>query len=338
MVGGGGLMVRFRVLVVGVVVLGLLGSGLVGADGGGVVLQEDGGGGVPLGSDLFDDVPEGHWADEEVGWAVSNGILEGVGGGRFDLEGVVPRWQIVSVLFRAFLLAGGEPVGVGGLGSDSFVDVPEGHVADGEIGWAVESGITRGVGGGRFDPDGSVTRAQIVTFLFRLSGLLGGPVEGGGLGSDSFVDVPEGHWADDEVGWAVAGGVTVGVGGGRFDLDGVVSRAQIVTFLFRVVGLVSRVTEVRERLVGLLEDVNQGVLSVQELFLPEVAEVVDLASVLPPGSRLVPDTTSVVVVGDAAGLVIKVVSPGEEDVYYLGLFQWRMDRWWLAVTIPLPTR
>ena len=49
---------------------------------------------------------------------------------------------------------------------------------------------------------------------------------------------PVGHWADEEVGWAVAGGVTVGVGGGRFDLDGVVSRAQIVTFLFRVVGLV----------------------------------------------------------------------------------------------------
>ena len=239
MVGGGGVMVRFRVWVVLVLVLGLLGSGLVGADGGGVVLQEggDGGGGVPLGSGLFDDVPEGHWADEEVGWAVSNGVMEGVGGGRFDLVGVVPRWQIVSVLFRAFVLAGGEPVG-GGLGSDVFVDVPVGHVADVEIGWAVASGITRGVGGGRFDPDGSVTRAQIVTFLFRLSGLLGGPVGGGGLGSDVFVDVPVGHWADEEVGWAVVGGVTVGVGGGRFDLGRVVSRAQIVTFLFRVVGLV----------------------------------------------------------------------------------------------------
>ena len=238
-VGGGGVMVRVRVLVVVVLVLGLLGSGLVGAvDGGGVVLQEDGGGGVPLGSGLFDDVPVGHWADEEVGWAVSNGVMEGVGGGRFDLGGVVPRWQIVSVLFRAFVLAGGSVDGGGGLGSDSFVDVPVGHVADGEIGWAVESGITQGVGGGRFDPDASVTRAQIVTFLFRLSGLLGGPVDGGGLGSEVFVDVPVGHWADEEVGWAVAGGVTVGVGGGRFDLDGVVSRAQIVTFLFRVVRLV----------------------------------------------------------------------------------------------------
>ena len=196
-------------------------------------------GGVPLGSGLIDDVPEGHWADEEVGWAVSNGVMEGVGGGRFDLEGVVPRWQMVSALFRAFGLAGGKGEAGGvPLGSDSFVDVPVGHVADGEIGWAVASGITRGVGGGRFDPDGSVTRAQIVTFLYRLSGLLDGPVGGGGLGSDVFVDVPAGHWADEEVGWAVDVGVTVGVGDNRFDLDRVVSRAQIVTFLFRVVGLV----------------------------------------------------------------------------------------------------
>ena len=125
-------MVRVRVLVVVVLVLvlGLLGSGLVDAGVGGVVLQEDGGGRVPLGSGLFDDVPVGHWADEEVGWAVANGVMEGVGGGRFDLEGVVPRWRIVSVLFRAFVLAGGEPVGGGGLGSDVFVDVPVGHVAD----------------------------------------------------------------------------------------------------------------------------------------------------------------------------------------------------------------
>ena len=44
----------------------------------------------------------------QVGWAVSNGLMEGVGGGRFDLEGVVPRWQIVSALYGAFGLAGGK--------------------------------------------------------------------------------------------------------------------------------------------------------------------------------------------------------------------------------------
>ena len=214
-------------------------SGLVGAAGAGdgVVLQE-GGGGEPLGSDLFDDVPVGHWADEEVGWAVSSGVMGGVADGGFDLEGVVPRWQIVAFLFRASRLVGGSVGDEELVGSDGFSDVPVGHEADREIGWAVSSGITQGVGGGRFGPDGSVTRAQIVTFLFRLTGLVDGPVAAGGVGSDRFLDVPVGHWADEEVGWAVMNGVTRGVGDGLFDLDQVVTRAQIATFLFRVVQFV----------------------------------------------------------------------------------------------------
>ena len=174
--------------------------------------REEGGGGGPLGSDLFGDVPVGHWADEEVGWAVSSGVMGGVDDGRFDLDGVVPRWRIVTFLFRASRLVGGSVGEEEMVGSDSFVDVPVGHEADREIGWAVESGITEGVGGGRFGLEGSVTRAQIVTFLFRLAGLVDGPVAGGGLGSDSFVDVPVGHWADEEVGWAVVNGVTPGGG------------------------------------------------------------------------------------------------------------------------------
>ena len=232
---------RLRVFVALVLVLGLMVSVVARGEDSSVV---QGVGGEGLGSDLFDDVPVGHWADEEVGWAVTNGVMEGVGGRRFDLQGVVPRWQIAAFLYRASVLAGDSPVDDGLLGSASFVDVPVGHVADEEIGWAVAKRITVGVGQGRFDPDGSVTRAQIVTFLYRLTGLVGGPVGGGGLGSGSFVDIPVGHWADEEVGWAVANGITVGVGHGRFALNRVVTRAQIATFLFRVHRLVDESTSV----------------------------------------------------------------------------------------------
>ena len=59
-----------------------------------------------------------------------------------------------------------------GAGSGFFDDIPVGHEADRQIGWAVTNRITSGVGQGRFDPDGTVTRAQIVTFLYRINNLL----------------------------------------------------------------------------------------------------------------------------------------------------------------------
>ncbi len=66
--------------------------------------------GTPLGSDTFDDVPAGHWADEAIGWAVQNGITSGVGDDRFDPNGTVTRAQIVTFLHRAVnLLEGNTP-------------------------------------------------------------------------------------------------------------------------------------------------------------------------------------------------------------------------------------
>lgn len=189
------------------------------------------------GSDLFDDVPAGHWADEAVGWAVSNGLMAGVADRRFGVAEKVPRWEIVTFLFRLADLTG-ISVDNGGLGSAGFTDVPAGHRADREIGWAVASGITQGRGGGLFDLDGLVNRAQIVTFLFRLADLTDIPMDNAVLGSASFTDVPAGHWADDEIGWAVANRITQGVGNGLFDMGRVVTRAQIAAFMFRVARVV----------------------------------------------------------------------------------------------------
>ena len=49
----------------------------------------------------------------------------------------------------------------------SFADVPADSYYAQAVAWAVENGITAGVGGGRFDPNSTCTRAQIVTFLYR---------------------------------------------------------------------------------------------------------------------------------------------------------------------------
>ena len=79
----------------------------------------------------------------------------------------------------ASLLAAGAAAGQES-GSDTFIDVPAGHWADQAIGWAVANDITRGVAADRFDPDGTVTRAQIVTFLYRTFHFIqGNPVTAG---------------------------------------------------------------------------------------------------------------------------------------------------------------
>ena len=109
------------------------------------------------GSDVFDDVPSGHWADEAIGWAVSNGITVGVGEGRFDLDGIVTRAQIITFLYRT--VSSLEHDSVGGTpakGSDIFGDVPSGHWADNAVGWAVSNGIVAGVSEDAFDLNGTV--------------------------------------------------------------------------------------------------------------------------------------------------------------------------------------
>ena len=146
----------------------LIAMALVVSLGGTTVAQTE----EPKGSDTFDDVPVGHWADEEIGWAVANGITVGVGGGRFDLEGIVNRAQIFTLLYRTINLLQGIPVTA--LGSDMFDDVPVGHWADEEIGWAVSNGVVSGVSKTVFDLEGTVSRAEMVTFIQRTVNLIQG--------------------------------------------------------------------------------------------------------------------------------------------------------------------
>ena len=58
---------------------------------------------TPKGSDIFDDVPADHWANEAIGWAVQNGITSGVAPTKFDPNGTVTRAQIVTFLHRALV-------------------------------------------------------------------------------------------------------------------------------------------------------------------------------------------------------------------------------------------
>lgn len=110
--------------------------------------------------------------------------------------------------------------------SGSFVDVSKSAWYYKAVDYAVENKLMNGVGEGKFAPSESMTRAMLVTVLWRYEGSPKG-------GTNDFADVPNGLWYTDAVAWASANGIVGGIGGGRFDPDGKVTREQLAAILFR---------------------------------------------------------------------------------------------------------
>ena len=109
-----------------------------------------------------------------------------------------------------------------------FTDMPAaGHWAHAGIDFALKQGLFNGMSATTFEPDGSMTRAMLVTVLWRLDG------SRAPAGRNTFTDVPGGQWFTDAVTWAAENGVVNGVGSGKFEPDGRVTREQIATILFR---------------------------------------------------------------------------------------------------------
>ena len=108
----------------------------------------------------FSDVSTSAYYYEAVKWAQEKGITGGIGNGLFGPNQPCTRAQIVTFLWRA---AGSpEPKTM-----SSFSDVSADSYYAKAVAWAVENGVTNGIGDGLFGPNNSCTRAQIVTFLFR---------------------------------------------------------------------------------------------------------------------------------------------------------------------------
>ena len=171
---------------------------------------------------IFEDVPEDSYYAEAVDWAVANGVTNGVDSTHFSPDSVCTRAQAVTFLWRAAGCPKPESTDM------PFTDVPVGSYYYDAVLWAVENGIANGTGGSEFAPDATCTRAHIVTFLWRSES--SPAVEG----DETFIDVPSDAYYYDAVLWAVSEKVTNGTGNGSFSPDADCTRAQIVTFLWRL--------------------------------------------------------------------------------------------------------
>ena len=168
----------------------------------------------------FTDVSAKAYYFDAVAWAVKNKITSGQSDTLFAPDASCTRAQMVTFLWRA----NGSPEPT--VTELPFTDVAVDAYYAKAVLWAVENGITTGTSDTTFDPDGVVTRAEAVTFLWRGAG---NPAADGKL----FADVESTKYYAEAVRWAVANGVTKGVSDTSFAPGSACTRAQIVTFLYR---------------------------------------------------------------------------------------------------------
>lgn len=169
----------------------------------------------------FADVPADAWYIDAVCWAAENGITAGTSETTFSPGSACTRAQILTFLWRA----AGSPAPDGT--ESPFLDVSADAWYAEAVLWAWENGLTEGVDAESFAPDRACTRAQIVTFLWRLEGSPE-PIST----VTGFADVPARAWYAKAVAWALENGITAGTAPDAFSPGQICTRAEAVSFLY----------------------------------------------------------------------------------------------------------
>jgi hypothetical protein len=175
----------------------------------------------------FTDVPADAYFADAVDWAVNKGITNGMTATTFGPNEVCTRAQAMTFMWR-FL---GQPAHTST--NNPFTDVSADAYYYDAVLWAVENGVTKGTSATTFSPNDMVTRAQLVTFVYRY---LGEPEVSQ---NNPFTDVSSDAYYYDAVMWANSLGVVQGVTGTTFVPNGECQRAHIVTILYRASAVIA---------------------------------------------------------------------------------------------------
>ena len=151
-------------------------------------------------------------ADDLTAWSLADdGSISAVGGA-YDAGQQTYAFDVVS--------------GVTAIACFPFTDVVAGTWYYGAAAYAYNNGLFAGMTPTTFAPNATMTRAMLVSVLWRLAGA---PAP---KAPNTFVDVPDGAWYTDAVTWAAENGVVSGIGGSRFDPSGFVTREQTAEILY----------------------------------------------------------------------------------------------------------
>lgn len=181
----------------------------------------------PAAQNPFVDVAEGQYYYAPVLWAYYHTprVTGGTDKTHFSPNQNCTREQIVTFIWKAY--GGTAPKMV----YNPFQDVKSDQYYYNAVLWAVENGITSGVGGGKFGVSQPCTREQVVTFLWTAAGKPEPTAA-----SNPFRDVKAGQYYYKPVLWAVENGITKGMTADTFGVGKTCTRAQVVTFLYKAVG------------------------------------------------------------------------------------------------------
>jgi len=164
----------------------------------------------------FSDVPVGAWYYDAVHYVAEAGLFAGTSTTTFSPNTGMTRAMFVTVLGR---LAGADTVAYTQTG---FTDAPFDAWYGPSVAWAADNAIVSGVGNGTFDPDGLLTREQLVTILYRYAGANTADL----AALASFPDAGSvSDWAGEAMAWAVTAGVISG-SDGKLLPEGTATRAQ----------------------------------------------------------------------------------------------------------------
>ncbi len=179
----------------------------------------------------YADVNGDEWYAEAVAALREKGVMDGVGNGRFDPDGVFTRAQLATVLYR---LADKPAVS----GEDGFTDTEPGKWYSDAVLWASQNGVVNGYGNGLFGTTDPTTQEQLAVMLWRSAGSYVLGEEYADIGG---AENAAGAWAFDAVRWArVDGLLTDAV---AFEPAAAATRAQVADMVYRYLQLLERFSE-----------------------------------------------------------------------------------------------
>ena len=164
---------------------------------------------------------------EAVDYMVGSGYMNGMSGTMFGPNTELNRAMMVTILYR---IAGEPEVS----GTPAFTDVPAGEFYTAPVVWAVENGITNGVSANLFAPGKSLTRQELVTFLYRFAKYMDYDVTKT-ADLSAYTDLNKVQpYAVDAFEWAVGSGVVTGTSATTLSPENTTTRAQICIMVQRL--------------------------------------------------------------------------------------------------------